>query len=120
MDIGGEGMDAQKREITLAVSARIKYFRHLRLMSQEDLALKAEINPVYFGQVERGLKCPTIDTLCKIAKALEVSPSELLRTDALPMSTIGQDQRFQELLSRIPEAKREKILSILEDLIPLL
>lgn len=115
MDIEG-----QKRELTLAVSARIKYLRLTKSMSQEDLALRAEINPAYFGQVERGLKCPTIDTLYKIATALDVSLSELLRTDALPMSAIGQDRRLQELMSRIPKNKREQVLKILEDLIPLL
>ena len=115
MDIEG-----QKRELTLAVAARIKYLRLTKSMSQEDLALRAEINPAYFGQVERGLKCPTIDTLYKIATALDVSLSELLRTDALPMSAIGQDRRLQELMSRIPENKREQVLKILEDLIPLL
>ena len=60
-------MDEQKREITIAVGSRIKYFRHVNSLSQEDLALRAGLNPAYFGQVERGLKCPTIDTLCKIA-----------------------------------------------------
>lgn len=113
-------IDGQKRELTLAVSARIKYLRLTKSMSQEDLALRAEINPAYFGQVERGLKCPTIDTLYKIATALDISLSELLRTDALPMSTINQDRRLQELMSRIPESKREQVLKILEDLIPLL
>ena len=113
-------IDGQKRELTLAVSARIKYLRLTKSMSQEDLALRAEINPAYFGLVERGLKCPTIDTLYKIATALDVSLSELLRTDALPMSTINQDRRLQELMSRIPENKREQVLKILEDLIPLL
>lgn len=113
-------IDGQKRKLTLAVAARIKYLRLTKSMSQEDLALRAEINPAYFGQVERGLKCPTIDTLYKIATALDISLSELLRTDALAMSTINQDRRLQELMSRIPENKREQVLKILEDLILLL
>ena len=89
-------------------------------MSQEDLALRAEINPAYFGQVERGLKCPTIDTLYKISKALDVSLAELFQQDTFPISTVPQDRRLQELMSRIPENKREQVLKILEDLIPLL
>lgn len=112
-------IDTQKRELTLAVAGRIKYLRLMKSMSQEDLALQAEINTAYFGQVERGLKCPTIDTLYKIAKALEVSLSELLRIDA-HISTVNQDRRFLEVMSRIPENKQEQVLKILEDLIPLL
>ena len=71
-------MDDQKREITVAVGNRIRYFRRLQSISQEELALRANLNPAYLGQVERGLKCPTVDTLYKIAKAMNISPAELL------------------------------------------
>lgn len=113
-------INTQKQEITQAVAARIKYLRHVRSMSQEDLALRAEINPAYFGQVERGLKCPTIDTLYKISKALEVPLSEFFRADAFPITLVPKDQRLQELMLRVPENKRNQVLKLLEDLIPLL
>ena len=99
----------------MAVAARIKYFRHLRSMSQEELALRANINPAYYGQVERGLKCPTIDTLYKIALALEVSPAEFLRSDALPGYT-ADSQRLRELLSHIPPDKINQVFKVIEDL----
>lgn len=113
-------IDAQKQELTLAVATRIKFLRLSKSMSQEGLALRAEINPAYFGQIERGLKCPTIDILYKISKALEISLSELLRIDTLPMSTVSNDQRLIYLMSKIPESKKEQVLKVLEDLIPLL
>lgn len=47
-------MDDQKREITAAVATRIRSFRKKAAMSQEELALKANLNPAYFGQVEPG------------------------------------------------------------------
>lgn len=100
----------------MAVAARIKYFRHLRDFSQEDLALRANINPAYFGQVERGLKCPTIDTLYKIAKALDVPPAELLRTDMIPSYSADYNHRMKELLARVPEDKVEKIFKVIEDI----
>lgn len=112
-------IDEQKREITAAVAARIKYFRHVRDFSQEDLALRANINPAYFGQVERGLKCPTIDTLYKIAKALEVPLPELLRTDALPSYGGDRSHRMKELLARVPEDQLEKVYKIIEDVVNL-
>lgn len=103
----------------MAVAARIKYFRHVRDFSQEDLALRANINPAYFGQVERGLKCPTIDTLYKIARALDVPLPELLRTDALPASSSDSNLRLKELLSRVPEDKLEKVLNVIENIMNL-
>lgn len=112
-------IDDQKREITKAVAARIKYFRHVRDFSQEDLALRANINPAYFGQVERGLKCPTIDTLYKIARALDVPLPELLRTDALSTSSADNSIRMREILSRVPDEKMEKVLSVIESIVDL-
>lgn len=108
-------MDGQKREITMAVAVRIKYFRHMRSMSQEELALRANINPAYYGQVERGLKCPTIDTLYKIALALEVSPAEFLRSDALPSYT-ADTRRLKELLAHVPPDKIDLVFKVIEDL----
>lgn len=112
-------IDEQKKEITKAVAARIKYFRHVRDFSQEDLALRANINPAYFGQVERGLKCPTIDTLYKIAQALDVPLPELLRTDAHSTSSTDNSLRMKEILSRVPEDKLEKVLNIIENIVEL-
>lgn len=108
-------MDEQKREITIAVGSRIRYFRHLRSISQEEVALQANLNPAYFGQVERGLKCPTVDTLYKIAKALDVSPAELLYTPKGSVSTSYQGQRITELLSHVPADKMDQVMRIMED-----
>lgn len=119
MLIGGDNMDDQKQRITAAVAARIKQFRRARAMSQEELALRANINPAYYGQVERGLKCPTVDTLCKIAQALEIPPAELLRTDAPPGYSTGREQRLRELLAHVPEEKLEQVYKVLEDLLAL-
>lgn len=119
MLIGGDGMDDQKQRITAAVAVRIKQFRYARSMSQEELAFRANLNPAYYGQVERGLKCPTIDTLYKIAKALDIPPSELLRSDALPGYRADRGQRLKELLARVPEDKLDQVYKILEDLIGL-
>ena len=113
-------IDDQKRELTLAVAARIKFLRLGKSMSQEELALRANLNPAYFGHIERGLKCPTIDTLYKISNALEISLSELLSDKDIPIGPIGQERKFHELITRIPENKRKQVLKLLEDLISLL
>ena len=59
------------------VGERIRYFRNLRGWSQETLALQAEINPAFLWHLERGLKSPTIKTLEKIVRALDISLAEL-------------------------------------------
>lgn len=113
-------MDEQKKEITEAVGARIKYLRRMKEISQEELALKAGINPAYLGQVERGLKCPTVDTLYKIAKAMEISPAEFLRSEELSDFSEKQTKQLQTLLSRVPAEKRNQLMQVLEQMVDLL
>jgi len=47
-------------------------------MTQEGLAEKASLHPNYLGEVERGEKAATIDTLIKIAKALRIRARDLV------------------------------------------
>lgn len=48
-------------------------------MSQEKLAEKADLHPVYIGKVERGEQWISLHALLRVARALGVHASELLR-----------------------------------------
>ncbi len=69
------------KDISVKIGIRIRYLRNLKELSQEKLALEAGLNPAFLGHIERGLKCPTIDTLSKIATALNISLSELVNIE---------------------------------------
>ena len=56
---------------------RIRYLRQNKGLSIEALALEAEINCNYLGDLERGMRNPTVVVLNKIAKALDVDLSTL-------------------------------------------
>ena len=114
-----EKQKAEKQAITEAVAAKIRHYRRAKDLSQEDLALKAGINVAYFGQVERGLKCPTIDVLNRIAKALAVPLPELLRFDTTYNPNASDTQRLGALLGRIPADKLEQVYKIMEDIVGL-
>lgn len=62
-----------------ALGRVIRGLREQRGVSQESLALECELHRTYVGQIERGLKSPTVRTLFVIAKGLGVAPSEILR-----------------------------------------
>ena len=112
-------IDEQKKKITEAVAARIRQLRLEKGFSQEEVSLTAGINPAYYGQVERGLKCPTIDTLYKISLALDVSLPELLRVD---MGTVqsSEIERLKNLLALVPSEKREQVFTAFESIVKLL
>lgn len=65
----------------VALGVAIKRARLAKGLSQEHLALYADIDRSYLGRVERGDNNIAILTLSKIAYALDLAASELL-TDA--------------------------------------
>ncbi|QLD47333.1 helix-turn-helix transcriptional regulator [Bradyrhizobium diazoefficiens] len=57
----------------------ISGLRQSARLSQEELAGRAGIHRTYVSQIERGLKSPTIVMLLKLSKALETTPSKIMR-----------------------------------------
>lgn len=62
-----------------ALGTALRELRKLRGLTQEELAHNASVNPKFYGEIERGIRQPTIAVLCKLACALAVQPSELVR-----------------------------------------
>lgn len=63
--------------INKQLGARIRYLRQQKGLSIEDLALEADINRNYLGDLERGMRNPTLIILNKIAKALDIDLTTL-------------------------------------------
>lgn len=63
---------------TAIVAWNLRRLRVKRGMSQEALAVDAGVDRSYVGRIERGVENPTVETLDRLAKALEVPASELL------------------------------------------
>lgn len=59
-------------DIGRQIGNNIRALRKAKGLSQEQLALRSDINASYLGQVERGEKNPTIDVLSKLASALHM------------------------------------------------
>lgn len=66
-------------EIKEQVGNRIKEVREMVNMSQKDLAYTADLDRSYIASVENGQRNISIVNLHKIAKALEVTLSELFK-----------------------------------------
>ena len=59
------------------VGQKIKQIRNEKGLSQEKLALKAEIDRTYLAGVEQGKRNPSIKSLEKIVEALGISFQDL-------------------------------------------
>lgn len=58
----------------------IRRYRKERHMSQELLSGLAGLDRTHYSKIERGLRSPTIETLFRIATALEVPPHVIIET----------------------------------------
>lgn len=66
-------------DINILIGERIRNFRKKQNLSQDKLAEKAGLHNTYIGQVERGEKNITMESLEKIVNALQISFEELFR-----------------------------------------
>lgn len=57
----------------------LKELRKDRSISQEKLAEYSELDRTYISLLERGLRQPTLTTIFKISKVLDLPPSELIK-----------------------------------------
>ncbi len=64
--------------IVETVAEQLKAQRVRRKLSQEALAAKAKLSVSYISMLERGQRTPPLDTLEVLAKALGVTPTQLL------------------------------------------
>lgn len=66
------------RDVPRAFGQALREQRKKKGISQEALALSAEVDRTFVSQIERGFHQPTLTTLCKLAMALGMRPSLLI------------------------------------------
>lgn len=67
--------------------------------TQQALADKADIGAVYLGEIERGVKFPSINSFIKIIEALEISADYILRDEL----TSGKAYVYDEIIERLKD-----------------
>ncbi len=101
-------------EITKFVGQRIRNHRMQLGFSQEKLAELSGCHPTYIGQIERGEKNATIESIEKISSALNVPLSTLFEKfekKSSPSKDIPL--KCYELLSSKPKRNQERLYRIL-------
>lgn len=90
------------------IGERIRELRQLHGLSQEQLALRADITTTYLGLVERNVKNPTIRIVEKLCQALDMSLSEFFTREEEHSKTLDlhSAQLLSQLSSRTTEEKQ--------------
>lgn len=70
--------------------------RKLADLSQEDLAFRASVHRTEISQLERGLRHARIDTVAKLAGAIEIDPGKLFEGIAWEPGDLRRG-RFREV-----------------------
>ena len=108
-------MSIDRETISYLIGQRIQALRKQRKMSQEELALLSEIHPAYLGRVERGEKCPTVQTLFKISQGLKIPLTQLMDIDApLEHTNLEVIERIKNALSGLNAEEAVLIAEIVE------
>ena len=75
---------------SVAVGKTIKNLRKEKKMSQERLAEAIDSHQVYISEIERGLKTPSLPVLYDMAKAFDLTLTELVSIIEKEFNSINQ------------------------------
>lgn len=65
-------------DAAVKIGKRLRATRHKLGISLEDLGELSDVSWTSIGKIERGASSPTVETLVRLATALEVDPGEFL------------------------------------------
>ncbi|MFS0555779.1 helix-turn-helix domain-containing protein [Brevibacillus reuszeri] len=100
-------------ELIKRLGNRIRFLRKVKGLSQEQLGELSGLHTNYIGQVERGEKNVTVESLEKIAKGLDVTLEELFRhIDPSPQA--DELQQLLDLLAERSTQDRELALQLVK------
>ncbi|EZI24112.1 MULTISPECIES: helix-turn-helix domain-containing protein [Pseudomonas] len=71
-------MTQDYEQLRLHLAENIRLMRRVKNLTQEQLALMAEVDRTYVSQIERCTGNPSLMVLCKLANILEITTDQLL------------------------------------------
>lgn len=103
-------------EIAKIIGQRVRNFRTEKGLSQEKLAEMSGCHPTYIGQVERGEKNATLESIEKIASAMNIPLSALFEK-------VGEDAsdsypaKCYELVASKSKSEQEHLYKMLLEIV---
>jgi transcriptional regulator with XRE-family HTH domain len=70
--------DSKKSSIEELFGNVLKQLRNEKGISQEELGFESGYHRTYISMLERGKKSPSLKTIFQLAKALDVTPSDIM------------------------------------------
>ncbi len=99
-----------------SIGRNIRHFRTDKNMKQEVLAEKTDLSANYIGMIERGEKIPSLNSLIRIANALEVT-SDMLLCDLVTRSYCVKNSVLMDRISKLSSKEQQKIYAVVETML---
>ncbi len=103
-------------EISKQVGQRIRNLRIQNNLSQEKLAELAGCHPTYIGQLERGEKNATLESIERVAAALNIPLSRLFEKLGAGYESDNIPLKCYDFLSAKTKAEQEHLYHILVEI----
>lgn len=101
-------------DIAKTIGQRIRNYRTQKGLSQDKLAELAGVHPTYIGQLERGEKNATLESIERITSALKISLSDLFeKIDEQPDGARNIPLECYEFVASKSKKEQEQIIKIL-------
>lgn len=85
-------------EIKKKLGKKIKYYRELKGLTQEELAEKLDFNCRSLSFIECGTNFVTADTLEKLCNELSVTPKQLFDFEYYPLNPTDMKKELSKLI----------------------
>lgn len=89
-----------------ALGQKLRDARQKKGYTQHALAEIADIGNVYLGEIERGLKMPSLNIFIKLIEALDVSADCILRDELTSGKEYIYDEITQKLKNLTPKQRK--------------
>ena len=99
------------------IGERLRAYRIQKGWSQEILAERAELHHTYIGQLERGEKNATIESIYKVTTALNIPLSALFENISPSSEVQDYASLSYDLIQKQPLPEQEMLYEILERII---
>ena len=88
---------------------KLREARNKAGFTQEQLAEKADIGVMYLGEIERGVKMPSMKIFIKLFEALDISADYILRNELPSGKEYVLDEITEKLASLTPKQRKAAV-----------
>ena len=90
----------------LTLGKKLRQARQEKGYTQQVLAEKAGIGNVYLGEIERGLKMPSLNSFVRIIESLDLSADSILREELSSGREYIYDEITQKMQNLTPQQRK--------------